>query len=584
MNDETTSAAEEAGSVVVRLPSNTANGRARETALKSAGIGAKTSTSLVGYRSSGDLLVIDKFRSVDDEERAVQLAETLSNRLRCTVLIGGLAQTEPEQRGDSGLSTNGITVAVGRLAQLTGHLGQFTAYLSVEGGQVNLAQYLRTGREHFDLVLDLTVPPYFRQDTLPLGYYAPGDNAEALGRALAELPEMVGEFEKPKFFNYDPDICAHGNRGVTGCTRCLNVCPTMAISSIGDKIEVDPYLCQGGGSCATACPTGAITYAYPAVSDLLDAVRGVVKGYRQAGGTRPSLLFHDAEAGRQALTRVVTQLPDHIIPFEVEEVGAVGMDTWLAALAYGATHVVLLATPAVPASVRGELAAQLEYTAAILEGMGHSRERLQLVAPEHDAELLETLQGLPPQPELRPASFAGLNEKRTTIRLAVDHLYGQAPTPTAVAALPAGAPFGEIEVDRAGCTLCMACASVCPHSALSDGAELPQLLFDEWNCVQCGLCATACPENVITLAPRFIYDSEMQRATRTLNEEAPFCCIVCGKPFATQSMMTKIQEKLKDHWMFKAPENVRRMQMCEDCRVKDMFMQEGGMTDVHRKP
>lgn len=584
MKEETISTAADANPLLAQLSSSTANGRARGMALESAHIGAKQHTSLIEYRSSGDLLIIDRFRSVGDEERALQLAQTLSERLRCTVLISGLAQTARDRRKVSDLSTESITVAVGELDRLTGHLGQFTAHLSLPDGRVNLAQHVNTGREHFDLVLDLTVPAHFRQDTLPLGYYAPGDDPQALTKALAELPEMVGEFEKPKFFNYDPDICAHGNRGVTGCTRCLNVCPTMAISSIGDKVEIDPYLCQGGGSCATACPTGAITYAYPGVSDLLDTVRGVLKAYRQAGGTNAALLFHDAETGKEMLTRVAAQVPHHIIPFEVEEVGAIGMDTCLAVLAYGASHVLLLATSAVPTPVRGELAAQLEYTSAILQGMGHSRARLQLIVPEDHAGMLETLQGLPAQPELRPAGFAGLNEKRTTIRLAAEHLYDEAPVPTAVAALPAGAPFGEIQVNRDGCTLCMACASVCPHAALSDGAELPQLLFDEWNCVQCGICAAACPENVITLAPRFIYEPEMRRTTRTLNEEAPFCCIVCGKPFATQSMMTKIQEKLKDHWMFKTPESVKRMQMCEDCRVKDMFMHEAGMMDVHKGP
>ena len=86
-------------------------------------------------------------------------------------------------------------------------------------------------------------------------------------------PEMRGEFEKPKYFNLDPEICAHGRRGVRGCTRCLNVCPAWAITSAGETVTVDPNLCQGFGSCASVCPTGAITYAYPSTGDLLGYVR-----------------------------------------------------------------------------------------------------------------------------------------------------------------------------------------------------------------------------------------------------------------------------------------------------------------------
>jgi ferredoxin len=574
----TTSSPEHAGALA--LSSETPDGRAREAALQSGSVSAQQSTSLVPYRSGGSLVIIDEFKLVGDEERAIGLAEQLSGDLRCSVLIGGIepgsTQLPVDKKGSE------YTLATGRLAQLSGHLGQFTALLDTPDGEVNLARHLHTGREHFDLVLDLTQPPYLRHDTLPLGYYAPHGDPQSLARILQELPGMVGDFEKPKFFHYNPDICAHGSSGLHGCTRCLDACPTSAISSAGDKIDVDVYLCQGGGSCATVCPSGAITYAYPAVNDLLEAVRTMLTAYRDAGGQHPTLLFHDAAAGRDHVARLAARLPENVIPIEIEEVGAVGMDLWLAALAYGASHVVLLATPAIAPSVLGALGVQLEYAGAILAGMEHSPERLQLIMTDGDAATLEALQELAPQPLLRPAGFAALDEKRTTIRLAVDHLYSQAPAPRPTAALPVGAPFGAIEVNRTACTLCMACVSVCPASALSDAGDQPQLLFTEWNCVQCGLCETACPEDAISLAPRFVYDPEDRQVTRTLNEEEPFCCVVCGKPFATQSMMARMQEKLKGHWMFQDANALRRLQMCEDCRVKDMFQHERGGIDVHK--
>lgn len=569
--------------LVAQLPASTPDGKARAVALAATGGGTSHITSLVEYRSAGELLIIDQFRSIGDEQRALELARKLVPSLRCSVFISGLAPTGATERIDADLYAQGVRVAVGRLAKLSGHLGQFEAVIGTGEGETNLARHLGLGRDSFDLVLDLSVPSQLRQDVVPAGYYAPQQSASALERALAELPDMVGEFEKPKFFNYDPDICAHGSSGLTGCTRCIDTCPTQAIASTGDKIEVNPYLCQGAGSCATACPTGAITYTYPAASELQDTVRALLKRYRQAGGRQPCLLFHDSDAGKHSVVHMAGELAEHVLPLEVEEIGAVGLDTWLAALAYGASHVALLCTPAVPASVRHEIKAQLGVAHSILSGMGYAQDCLLLIEADSEAQELHRLGTLPAQAERRAATFAAIDEKRTTIRLAVDHLYAQASVRPAFTELPAGAPFGEIEVDGKGCTLCMACVQVCPHAALSDGAELPQLLFDEWNCVQCGLCEVACPEHVITRAPRFIYDPELRRTTRTLHEEAPFCCIVCGKPFSTQSMITKMEAKLKGHWMFQKPEALKRMQMCEDCRVKDMLVHEG-LIDTYNKP
>lgn len=557
-----------------RLPATTLDGRARTVALRGVDRGLHRSASVVTYRSAGRVLIVGA------EDEALQAAGALKERLRCTVLIPA-GQPGARPRSATASALDGIVAVHGKLLELTGYLGEFHARVATPA-EVDLAPSAGAGRDRFDLVLDLTSPAFFRREIPPPGYYAPGADPEARRRALSEIPEMVGEFEKPKYFLYDPDICAHGANGIKGCTRCLEACPTLAITSVGDKIAVDPHLCQGGGSCATACPTGAITYAYPPVRDLLDAVRTLLKTYREAGGRNACLLFHDRENGARMLAPVVARLPERIIPFQVEELGAVGMDTWLATLAYGASRVALLATSAAAPSVIRELRNQWEYAAAILEGMGYSPERLQLVTVDDANEALESLGASAPAPNVAPATFGAMPEKRTTIRLAVDHLYARAARAKRAIPLPRGAPFGEIKVDRKACTLCMACVGVCPASALSDGADLPQLIFREGNCVQCGLCETACPENAITLAPRYLYDPELRQQTRILNEEQPFCCIVCGKPFATRAMMDRMAEKLKGHWMFQTPDALKRLQMCEDCRVKEMFRATRGLDAYHK--
>ena len=184
---------------------------------------------------------------------------------------------------------------------------------------------------------------------------------------------------------------------------------------------------------------------------------------------------------------------------------------------------------------------------------------------------------------IQPASFQAFNDKRQTIRNALDHLLAEAGgTSKPAVALGADAPFGEVIVDTGACTLCLACVTVCPGRALQDGESKPQLKLIESACLQCGLCEKACPESAITLRPRYLYDSEEARSPRILNEQTPFNCIVCNTPFATQQIIGRMQAQLSGHWMFEDEKALRRLKMCEDCRVKDIFESEQGGIDVHK--
>jgi len=301
----------------------------------------------------------------------------------------------------------------------------------------------------------------------------------------------------------------------------------------------------------------------------------MLKAYRENGGADAVLLFHDGAAGGDVVAAVAARLPDHVLPVEVEELGSVGMDTWLSALAYGAAAVVLLGTPGLPQKVEHEIQAQLGTAGALLAGMGYSPDVL-LHTRHQGADLIGLLGNLSMLSNPEPAGFAGLNEKRTVIRLAVDHLFAAATAQTRpLVSLPAGAPFGEVLLDKTRCTLCLACVSQCPASALSAGDETPQLGFIEANCVQCGLCCRSCPEDAIAITPRYLYDFPTRNTRRILFEEEPFACIACGKLFATRQMIEKIIGKMKGHPMFQGPE-LERLKMCEDCRVKAMVDSNGG--------
>ncbi len=80
-------------------------------------------------------------------------------------------------------------------------------------GAVDFARVERARKERFDMVLDLSAAPLLRTPELPQGYAAPGADPLEQALAAAQLAQMVGEFEKPRFFVYNERICAHSRSG-----------------------------------------------------------------------------------------------------------------------------------------------------------------------------------------------------------------------------------------------------------------------------------------------------------------------------------------------------------------------------------
>ncbi len=381
-----------------------------------------------------------------------------------------------------------------------------------------------------------------------------------------KITEPIQDMEKVGDLFLQPDLCAHGARGLTGCTRCLDVCPAGAISSAGSVIQIDPKICHQKGLCAAVCPTDALTPLMHKDIDLLTAVR---LSLADNPDSNPAVIFYDANLDSARLQTV----PEGTLCFPVNSIAAIGMEFWLAALAYGASHVVVLLGDDILPAAFDILQTQMSYATKILEGLQLEKERLQMIRTDHrhpEAPFTDLVSLAPVHPT-RPARFAPGDTKRTLIFQSIDYLYEQAPGDRSLTALAKGAPFGEIIIDPNTCTLCMACVAVCPAKALCDGGEIPQIRFLEGQCLQCGLCSSACPENAIRLSPRMVFEIRARSSLRILHETEPFCCVVCGRPFATKAMVDKIVEKLSGHWMYQDDAEKKRLCMCGDCRAKNFF-------------
>jgi len=567
----------------------------------------------VTMTSAGQLLI------VGEAGAALGWAERLQDQLGVTVLITGRA-------GSAGADfelpvARQYPIFSGRITDIAGHLGAFDVAWAQENpidldlcvrcnaciracpeqaigydyqidttrckahracvaacGDIQAIDFSRAAgaaaarNDRFDLVLDLSAEPLLRRVEPPQGYRAPGRDPLEQALAVQDLLALTGEFDKPQYVALRENLCAHSRARKAGCSNCIEVCATQAIVPNGNTIKVDPYLCQGCGTCATVCPSGALSYQYPRVADLGMRVKTLLATYRRAGGADPLLLFHSAEAGRQLIDQLARRgrgLPARVIPVETWSADAIGLDLLLSAYALGAVQVAVLGAGSHDLA---PLRRQAGYAQTILSALGYGGEHFRIIDAADWRALEASLWDWAPAVGIsQPAEFRLLPEKRRTLEFAIDHLARHAPTPRSEIALAAGAPFGTIAVNDA-CTLCMSCVGACPAGALKAAADAPRLSFLETQCLQCGLCEQSCPEQAISLTPRLLLDGA--RRERVLREAEIFCCTACGKPMGAKPLIDAMLAKLTGHSMFAGADAMARLTMCADCRVIDLMKTE----------
>jgi len=356
-------------------------------------------TSQISYHSAGHTLFL--CHAYEDAETYL---DHFSEHGVTIVVVDASAKSISKQLLEIGSAVFTVPKLV-----LTGHLGAFKAIAVDAERELDLAVGVFRDSGAFDLVIDCCATPFIDVNLKPFGYAHCAEGA-GVTDAISAQSDFIGEFDKPKYFDYDASVCAHSRSELNGCSRCMDVCATGAIRHDGDGVKVDPYLCQGCGSCATVCPSGAMSYAYPRPSDAITRSRDMLVG------TNASTLLLYSEKQQVDVDNLVLDANVHALL--VEEVTAYGLDYWLSLLAGHVQRIIVLV--ACNDDELSALSFQQSVLHELLGSLGVTSPVLHLLPVEQASSWADLPASDPLLSKVPPATYSTHNNKRQTVRLALD--------------------------------------------------------------------------------------------------------------------------------------------------------------------
>lgn len=405
---------------------------------------------------------------------------------------------------------------------------------------------------HKDITLRVSQIVWFDAKPSPkerIGVFDP--NLSSINEVVKILKENINSFSYRKFTTYDKTICQYDGRREVICSKCEEVCPTVAITKddTTKTLTFSQVDCHGCGGCISVCPSGALDYTPTNKESLYE----ISKFYKD---THPLII-----PSKMSLDNLNIELKENILPFAIDGEKFLHEGTLLTLLQISGSQLIFYSD---------FLSKGTKDAIRILNDIYQKRYQKDavLIAMNED-ELILALKEV----SFVENSYFNFNQDGFKKREVFSHRLQKIVGNDDLGVVETGEHihYAKVEVNQDTCTLCLVCVGACNVGALVADASDNTLRINPSICTACGYCEVSCPEtncltikqDVIELKPTWFKES-------VLAQDKLFACVECGVEFATTKAIEKIASKMATIFA-SDPVKVRSLYCCANCKPKIMM-------------
>lgn len=423
------------------------------------------------------------------------------------------------------------------LKSVSGHIGNLQVIVNDESEDVtlNVSQIVWFDAKQMGLDQSGTFDP----------------NLTNIDDVIKTLKENINSYSYKKFTTYDQNICQYHGRREVICSKCEEVCPTVAITK-DDKTKTLIFSqidCHGCGGCVSVCPSGAMDYAPTNKESLFE----MSKFFKD---THPLIIPEKMD-----ILNLEVSIKENVLPFAIEGEKFLDEASFLTLLQMSGSQVVFYSdflSKGTKDSIRivNDIYQKKYSKNAILVAMN-------LAELEIALDEVSFIEG----------SYFNFNQDTLKKREIFSHRLQKLVGDDNLGVVKTGehVHYGKVEVNESTCTLCLVCVGACNVGALIADAKDNTLRLNPSLCTSCGYCEVSCPEkdcltikrDIIELEPSWFKDS-------VLAQDELFACVECGKEFATSKAIAKIAAMMAPLFSHD-PVKERSLYCCADCKPKIMM-------------